>query len=151
RLLRYINSAFFYLPRRIESVRDAMMVVGRRRVQSWATLIVLADLKPRPSELFVTAMLRARMCESVAIAAGLTVADTPGADTFFPTGLFSVVAALVDMPMERALERLPFSDEIVEALLGGAGRLADVLRAVVAYTQADFDVAAAPGFPDEHL
>jgi EAL and modified HD-GYP domain-containing signal transduction protein len=151
RLLRYINSAFFYLPRRVESIRDAMMVVGKRRVQSWATLIVLADLKPRPSELFVTAMVRARMCESLAVAAGLTVADTPGADTFFTTGLFSVVDALVDLPMEKALERLPFSDEIVEALLGGAGRLADVLRASVAYSLGDFDGAVGSGFAPEQL
>jgi EAL and modified HD-GYP domain-containing signal transduction protein len=151
RLLRYINSAFFFLPRPVDSIRDAMMVVGQRRVQSWATLITLADLKPRPSELFVTAMLRGKMCELAAVEAGLALPGTPGADTFFTTGLFSVIDALMDVPMEEVLEKLPFSEEIVDALLDGEGPLADVLRAVVAYSQGDFDAANVPALESAAL
>jgi len=42
-LLRFINSAFFALPRRVESIRDALVLLGAINVRKWATLMALAD------------------------------------------------------------------------------------------------------------
>jgi len=132
-LLRFINSAFFSLPRRVDSIRDALVLLGVMNVRKWATLMALADADDKPRELVVTALVRARMCEQLAVA--YQHRDTDG---FFTTGLFSVVDALMDTSLVELLSSLPLSREIIEALLNYEGAKGRVLRAVLAYERGAF-------------
>jgi EAL and modified HD-GYP domain-containing signal transduction protein len=132
-LLRFINSAFFALPRRVESIRDALVLLGSINVRKWATLMALADSQDKPRELVVTGLVRARMCELLAIAHGQR--DLEGA---FTTGLFSVVDALTDRSMVELLQSLPLSSEIIQALLNHEGSKGRILRAAIAYERGDF-------------
>ncbi len=134
RLLRYINSAFFSLANRIESIHHALVLLGMRDVKRWATLISMSEATDKPQELMVTAMLRAKMCEIIATAKGFSAADT-----FFTVGLFSVLDALMDSPMEEVLEALPISDELRSALLSHEGPQGAVLECVLAYEDGDWD------------
>ena len=63
RLLRYANSAYVFLPRRVGSVREALIMLGARQVRRWATVVVLAGTSDAPHELLVTGLVRARMCQ----------------------------------------------------------------------------------------
>ena len=132
-LLRFINSAFFSLPRRVESIRDALVLLGSINVRKWATLMALADSQDKPRELVVTGLVRARMCELLAKAYGQR--DSEGA---FTTGLFSVVDALTDRSMVELLQSLPLSREIIQALLNHEGAKGRILRAAIAYERGDF-------------
>jgi EAL and modified HD-GYP domain-containing signal transduction protein len=132
RLLRYINSAHFALRRRIESIREAVMLLGLRTVKTFATVLALAHIDNTPSELLVTALVRARMCELVAGARG------DNADAAFTVGLFSLVDAIVDRPLHQILESLPLSPEIGEALLTGGGRHGRTLAAVIEHERGRF-------------
>ena len=132
-LLRFINSAFFALPRRVESVRDALVLLGGMNVRKWATLMTLADADDKPRELVVTGIVRARLCELLAHSYGHR-----DADAFFTTGLFSVVDALMDTSLVELLASLPLSREIIEALLNYEGPKGRILRAVIAYERGAF-------------
>ena len=132
-LLRFINSAFFALPRRVESIRDALVLLGVMNVRKWATLMTLAQADDKPQELVLTGVVRARMCESLARA--YHHKDPEG---FFTTGLFSVVDALMDTSMVELLASLPLSREIIEALLNYDGTKGRILRAVIAYERGAF-------------
>jgi c-di-GMP phosphodiesterase len=132
-LLRFINSAFFALPRRVESIRDALVLLGAINVRKWATLMALAEAQDKPRELVVTALVRARMCELLAGVYGHR--DVEGA---FTTGLFSVVDALTDRSMVELLGELPLSREIIAALLTYDGAKGRILRAAVAYERGNF-------------
>ncbi len=132
-LLRFINSAFFSLPRRVDSIRDTLALLGIVNVRKWATLMALADVGDKPHELVVTGLVRARMCELLALAYGYD-----DADGFFTTGLFSVVDALTDTSMVELLASLPLSREIIGALLNYEGAKGRILRAVVAYERGNF-------------
>lgn len=132
-LLRFINSAFFALPRRVESIRDALVLLGAMNVRKWATLMTLATADDKPQELVVTGIVRARMCELLARA--YQHKDSEG---FFTTGLFSVVDAMMDTSMVELLAQLPLSREIIEALLNHDGQKGRVLRAVIAYERGAF-------------
>ncbi len=134
RLLRYANSAFVFLPRRVGSVREALIMLGARQVRRWATVVVLAGTSDAPHELLVTGLVRARMCQLLCGAP-----DEQSADRFFTVGLFSVVDALVDAPMDEVLATLPFSEEIVSALQVREGPLGQLLEDVLAYERGDFD------------
>ena len=132
-LLRFINSAFFSLPRRVESIKDALVLLGVANVRRWATLMAIVDADDKPRELVVTGLVRARMCELLADAYG-----HGDGDGFFTTGLFSVVDALTDTSMIELLASMPLSEEIIKALLNHEGAKGRALHAVIAYERANF-------------
>jgi EAL and modified HD-GYP domain-containing signal transduction protein len=142
RLLKYINSAFFGLSHDIESIRHALVLLGVRSVRRWATLISMAAASDKPHELMVTAMVRAKMCELLGSALGAAAPDT-----YFTVGLFSVLDALMDMPMEKTLEALPLTAEVEAALLERQGPMGEVLDGAVAYERADWSRLTALDLP----
>jgi EAL and modified HD-GYP domain-containing signal transduction protein len=133
KLLRYVNSAFFALPRTVESVREALTLLGTATVRRWATVVALAAAADAPEELVELALQRARMCEVL----GGSL-DLDGGDGAFTVGLFSVADALLDAPMEDVLATLPFSEEIRTALLTREGPKGELLNQVVAYERGEF-------------
>ena len=44
KLLRYINSAFFGLRRKVESIRQALALLGERNIKKWISLIALSSM-----------------------------------------------------------------------------------------------------------
>jgi EAL and modified HD-GYP domain-containing signal transduction protein len=139
KLLRYVNSAFFALPRTVETVREALTLLGTATVRRWATVMALVSASDAPEELVELALQRARMCE---VLGGNRAVDA--SDGSFTVGLFSVADALLDSPMEDVLETLPFSDEIRAALLRQEGPKGELLKTVVAYEQGQFPSAVGP-------
>lgn len=135
KLLRYVNSGFFSLARRIETVHDALVILGRNNVRQWAIVMVLAGATSRPSALISFALLRARLCQKVA--AGRTGTSE---DAAFMAGLFSVLDALLDLPMDDAVARLPLSEELNMALLGREGDLGEILDEVIAIEEGSLGV-----------
>jgi c-di-GMP-related signal transduction protein len=134
RLLCYLNSAFFNLPRHVSSVHEALTMLGMKAVRRWATLIALSADEDKPHELTVTALLRGRLCELVG---RRRPAQTAGADAFFTVGVFSVMDALVDAPLEQVLAGLPLAPETLRALLEHEGPMGDALAAAIAYERGD--------------
>jgi len=136
RLLKYINSAYFGLRGRISSINQATALLGIANLRPWATLTTLADLGDKPRELFITALVRARFCEE----AGESKDGSP--PERFTLGLFSVLDALTDISMHTALQSLPLTPAMRDALIHhtGAGRLLDCVMAI---EQGDFQHAEA--------
>ncbi len=133
RLVRHINAAVFGMPRRIESVRETVLYLGLSTVRNLACLFLLANVEDKPHELIVTAMLRARMCQGLAEASGLS-----DASSYFTVGLFSALDALLDAPMDRILEKLPLAADVQQALLSHGGPLGAALTCVLAYERGDW-------------
>ena len=129
-LLRHVNSAFFALPRKIDTVKEALALLGVRAVRRWATVVALSSVDEAPDQLIALALLRGRMCELL----GRRVPEEDR-DRLFTVGLFSVADALLDASMEEVLETLPFSEEISGALLRREGPLGEMLAIVLTYEQ----------------
>jgi c-di-GMP phosphodiesterase len=122
RLLRFVNSAAVGARGRVSSIRQALMLLGARTVQQWALLIMLTDVGPLRPALLGAALLRARVCQSLAKDAG---ADP---DAAFAVGLLSCLDALLEQPLDEIIPTLPLTDEVGAALLrreGVLGRLLD--------------------------
>jgi EAL and modified HD-GYP domain-containing signal transduction protein len=94
----------------------------------------MADMDDKPNELVVTAMVRAKMCEL-----GAGGRPTREREEFFTVGMFSVVDALLDSPMDVVLASLPLSDDVKEALQHHIGAKGVMLKAVRNYEHARFD------------
>jgi EAL and modified HD-GYP domain-containing signal transduction protein len=138
RLLTYINSAFFGLRQEVRSIGQALALLGVQNLKQWAALSVFASIDAKPAELTLTALIRARFCE---LAAGAV--DRAGAGELFTVGLFSVIDALMDIPMREVLERIPFPDDTREALITHAGSKGALLDAVTALESGDVERAEA--------
>jgi c-di-GMP-related signal transduction protein len=132
RLLRIVNSAASGVPRKVSSIRDALVMVGMNRLRSWMILLALSPDGGRVEGL-VGALIRARTCELVARSTG--IAHTESA---FTVGLLHGVSEALDMTPAMLLERMPaFAPELSSALFGSPGPLQQILDAVLRYEIGD--------------
>ncbi|MEE9398373.1 MAG: HDOD domain-containing protein [Methylococcales bacterium] len=128
KLLRLINSAFFGVPKTVESISRAVIIYGLQRVANWAAVIMINAIDYKPQELLVTALVRAKTCELLAEAMGQEKTEQ-----YYIAGLFSVLDAIMNVPMARLVEHLCLIDEISNALTDKNGPIGEVLATVIAY------------------
>jgi EAL and modified HD-GYP domain-containing signal transduction protein len=133
-LLRFANSAFVGLRRSVESISHAVGLVGMERIQTWASLILFSTIEEKPRELVTTAAIRAKMCEQLADSD-----DRHRKAMLFTVGLLSVLDAILDEPMAKAVSGLPLAPEIHDALVDHRGTLGRTLEAVLAYEHSDWN------------
>ena len=134
RLLRLVNSSFLHRRGGAHSIRHAAIMLGRRTIRTWASVLALAGVDDRPNELMTVALVRARMCRLLAEA---TRCDDD--DAAFTVGLLSVIDAFLDLSKEQVFENLAVSDDVRLAVVEQAGPLGELLAAVIAYEQGSFD------------
>lgn len=128
-LLRFLNSAGFGLRVQVNNIRQAVALLGLVEFTKWVTLVGLGDASYKPAEVLIMALVRAKTCELVAN--GLNAAANGG--TAFMVGLFSLLDAMLDQPLEVILKDLPVSDVMRSALLEQSGFEGEILAAVLDY------------------
>lgn len=129
KLLRLLNSAALSLPRKINSIREGLVILGLKAIKTWTTLIVMSEIDYKPKELLDYSLIRAKMCES------LSAAYDCSAESGFMVGLFSTIDAMLNRPMADIIDPLPMSDATKQALKHHGGDLGALLHDVVRYEQ----------------
>ncbi len=132
KILRFINSASVGLPRAVDSIAQAVGMVGTERMRQWASLLVLANTGGKPHELMRIALIRGRMCQELSHMQGASPSQG------FTVGLFSVLDAYFDCEMTQLLADLPLGPEIRLALTERRGVMGGVLTGVVLYERGDW-------------
>lgn len=127
KLLHYINSAFFSLPIKIESIQQATVFLGMTELKRWINILTLASLSDKPRAVLQVALIRAKMCE---LLAAQLQADK---DRFFLVGMLSCLDSILDMPIDKVLDQLPLTKEIAEAILHKSGKAGEVLQYTIDY------------------
>ena len=132
-ILRYVNTPMNPSPRKVESIRHAISLVGTNLIRQWASVLWLESIEEKPRELMVMSAVRAHMCQQLGRAMGCK-----NVDQFFTAGLLSLLDALMDRPMDSILEELPLIDPVKEALLNRNGVMGDAIKCVEAYERCDW-------------
>jgi EAL and modified HD-GYP domain-containing signal transduction protein len=97
----------------ITSIHNAVLRCGLDHLRNWAGLVALSSMTDKPAELFYLALTRAKFCELVS-----EYIQDPPKETYFTVGLFSVLDALMDRPLDEILEQLGLDDDhMLEALM----------------------------------
>ncbi len=137
KLLRYINSAFFGLPTKIHSIKQALVLLGENNVKKWVSLLALAGMgEDKPDELVVSSLIRAHFFESLAGPLGLAHRSSD----LFLLGLFSQIDAFLDKPMAEILEEIPLADDVKAALADDERtKLGQLPRLVQAYERGQWE------------
>jgi c-di-GMP-related signal transduction protein len=138
KLLRYANSAHFGRQAQIQSIRRALVALGECGIRKWiaiAALPVIAEGKP--AELITQSLVRGRFCELLGRASGRGVEDEA-----FLVGLFSMLGALLDRPLEDTLTEMSLAPAL-DAVLRGQASEENVLNMIYTlvqhYEMADWD------------
>ncbi|MBB5021329.1 EAL and HDOD domain-containing protein [Desulfurispira natronophila] len=133
-LLRFINSGAMCLRNRIESVKQAIVMIGMRQLLNWLMLLVYAN--PRKESLgvqdavFQTALFRAKFMENL-FALHATGNPDQRADSAFFVGVLSLVDVVFQTPKAEVLKKLNIPDEIFNAVVAYEGHLGKLLWIVM--------------------
>jgi EAL and modified HD-GYP domain-containing signal transduction protein len=113
RLLRLVNSPACAIRQQVTSIEFALVVVGDDLFRRVATLAIASELNSgRPNEILRMAFVRARFCELASNPRRLD--DTEQ----YLLGMFSLLPAMLQIPMSAVVSSLPLRTEVQEALLG---------------------------------
>ncbi|MEO3879075.1 EAL and HDOD domain-containing protein [Rheinheimera fenheensis] len=138
KLLRYSNSAIFKRRTEIETIKQALIVLGQAELKKFLSLLFTAQISSdKPAELMRMSMTRARFAEGLAQLHGKV--DT---DKAFLTGLMSLMDAILDEPIDSVMSKLPLAKEIKEALVEKKGALADYIKLIQFYETAQWQEAS---------
>ncbi|MGC4049179.1 MAG: HDOD domain-containing protein [Paludibaculum sp.] len=131
RLIQYSNSARFGARREIIGLRQCLMRLGEDETRRWIAIVLLPTLaKGRSPVITETALARARMSELLCSRIGSDVHPSEA----FMAGMFSLMDAVLQMPMPEVVQQMGLCGEISDALLHrGESPLATLVQLVESY------------------
>lgn len=113
KLLCYVNSGIFPIKDKISSVKQAITYMGESQLKELISLFFTAVLaQDKPPELLKICATRAKYCELV-----ITQFEPKHRESAFMTGMFSLIDAVLDIPMHDITTRLSLDKYICDTLL----------------------------------
>lgn len=130
KLLRFLNSAYFYRLEKVKNVKHAIAYLGERELRRFIMLVIISELaNDKPGELVRLALIRAKFCELLGEASSLAYDSSE----LFLLGMFSFIDVMLDTPMRQIMDKLPFSGEVKDALNSHTGDYAVFLDIMQCY------------------
>lgn len=127
KLLKLINSAAFLPFKKINSIRQAIVLLGFNEIRKWIfVLSVRENLENKcefTREITNISLVRAKMCEHIAF----LLHKPAEAPAYFLTGMFSLIDVLLEINMNNIVNILPLQEDICDALQGTANPIKDAL------------------------
>lgn len=125
RILRYLNSPALGLNHRIDSLAQALVILGRQRLARWISVLLFSVHEPNFSDwlLVESALTRGRLMEVL----GAQLHPNEAHDPLFLTGIFSCLGRLLRRPLAELLDDMPLPDNVRAALLEARGPYAKLL------------------------
>lgn len=152
KLLRFINSVGFGLNFHIQSIHHALTLLGYRQLYRWLTLLLITASNGAPSPALIkTAIIKGRFTELL----GQDYLEGSERDNLFIVGVFSLLDAILEMPMANVLETVNLPENIAAALLRREGIYAPFLELAEACESMDWEgverMAETLGLPPEKI
>ncbi|MET0082266.1 MAG: HDOD domain-containing protein [Sedimenticola sp.] len=147
KILRHLNSAAKGMPKKVESIRQAVIYLGLRQIQAWANLIVISGIDAGPKELFNMILTRAHMCAQLLENSGKQQLQEPG----FTAGLLSALDIMMGQELKQIVPSLPLAPEIRDALLGSKGLIGAAVKCSLAYEQQQWSEVEYPGLDAQQI
>lgn len=132
KLLKLVNAPFFGVARKVDSIKHAIVLLGRDEIRKLVSLLALGGLNDVPMAVMEIAMLRAKTCELLAQEANLPQ------DSHFTVGMLSVLDILLQQSIGNILTKLPLSDSVKNAILKHEGSMGRALSCAIALDKGDW-------------
>ncbi|MBY0475892.1 MAG: HDOD domain-containing protein [Nitrosomonas sp.] len=134
-LLRMANSSNEGLPFIINSIKQAVQLMGRKQLQKWIQLLLYTssqspDTDSISDEITQTAVTRGKLMELIATAE--RPHDKNHHERAYMVGILSLLDELLGIEMQQIVNKLGISDDTSQALLTRHGRLGQALKLIEA-------------------
>ena len=132
-LMRMVNSVASGLQQKINSIKHAIMILGRKQLQRWIQLLLYTANQSDDSmsnALMQTAAARGKLMELIATAE--RPHDKNHQERAFMVGILSLLDVLLGIEMQQIVDKLGIPDDMSQALLTREGRLGQELNLVEA-------------------
>lgn len=130
-LLRLVNTPAAGVTQRIDSLSQALIVLGRRQLQRWLQILLYAEPGRSDNGISPLLLLAATRGKILELIAEQTRPDNRNmADIAFTVGIMSLMDTLFGLPMQAILNQIVVVDEVKEALLERKGIYGDMLKLV---------------------
>jgi c-di-GMP-related signal transduction protein len=146
KLFRCVNSAAFGLKNKMNSIKQAVVYLGIQRLKNWVCLLAMSGNPDKSSELIQVGLVRAKMCELIANECKL-----PEKDSYFVVGLFSILDAILDQPLDEVLKKMPLDESLNAALLDCDGDMGKALLCSISCEKCNWDGITFPNLSKEKL
>ncbi|MCX7626854.1 MAG: EAL domain-containing protein [Methylophilaceae bacterium] len=142
-LLRLVNSVAMGLQHKVGSVRQALVVLGRRQLQRWVQLLLYARSNGEiAGPLMTMAAVRARLMENLCRTLPGQGQKEEVVEQAFMTGILSLVDVVLGMPMEEVLRQFGLADEVRNAVLKKEGLLGQLLTLMAQVEAGEFGLVS---------
>ncbi len=132
-LMRMVNSVASGVPQKINSIKHAIMILGRKQLQRWIQLLLYTANQSDDSlsnALMQTAAARGKLMELVATTE--RPHDKNHQERAFMIGILSLLDVLLGIEMQQIIDKLGIPDDMSQALLARDGRLGQELKLIEA-------------------
>jgi EAL and modified HD-GYP domain-containing signal transduction protein len=110
KVLQAVNSGFVALHHRVDSLHQAVVLLGIEGLRQLVTLLVLARATGKPAELGRLALIRAEMTAELMSSRDGRVATRAEREAAFTVGLMSTLDAFTDTPLDEIAARLSLTE-----------------------------------------
>ncbi len=140
-LMRMVNSVASGLPQKINSIKHAIMILGRKQLQRWVQLLLYSANQSddgMSNALMQTAAARGKLMELIATAE--RPHDKNHHERAFMVGILSLLDALLGIEMQQIVDKLDIPDDMSQALLVRDGRLGLELKLIEANEKGEITI-----------
>ena len=124
KLLRYAQSPIFKRTKQIETIKQAIVVLGQNELRRFVSLLFTAQFSEgKPAELTVMSLSRAHYCELLTEYSN----QRDGIASAFLVGLLSLLDAMLDADIAELMAKLPISQAIKDSIVLRQGEQAQYL------------------------
>lgn len=135
KVLRLINSAAFGMPQKIDSIQQAITLLGLDKIRNWASLLALSSLPSKPKALCLNTLIRSHMAQTLA---KNTNNCKLGSEGMFTAGMISTMDAFLDQPLKKVVASLNLSNDLSEVILYHSGLAGLILKTAIYFEKAEF-------------
>lgn len=137
KLLKLINSAKYSFRNSIQSMRQAIALLGEQELKRWLYVIAMQSIgSDKPEHIMVESLVRARFMELLAMKNGM---QNRSFDAYL-IGMLSKMDVLLDIPISEILHELLVPREVEEVLTGKRkDEMYSIYSMVVGYEKSDWD------------
>lgn len=136
KLTKLINSSTYGIKNKVSNIKYAITLLGKKEIIKWLYIVLLNDLKENDTnEVIRVSLQRAKMCELICHMGTYKEKN----NSAYMVGLFSVMDAILNCPIEVIIKELYLSNEIEEGLIEAINPLNKILKLTTSYEKGEWE------------
>ncbi|WP_160687403.1 EAL domain-containing protein [Clostridium sp. C2-6-12] len=138
KLTKILKSSAYCMKSDMTSIKYAIAFLGKKEIVKWLYVVLLNDLKEEnANELIKISLQRARFCELICN----TYNYHEKSFSAYIVGLFSVMDAILNSPMEIIIKDLYISEEVKDGLIKEGNIINLILKLSISYGKGNWEDA----------